>query len=79
MCFYNGMNEYSGTFLQLVFPAYLIFIAIVLILRGHATNSYGFTCKIWFPLICACFPSPFTSDVFVVIKNHHLQLEVLTL
>ena len=35
--------------------------------------------KSWFSLICACFPSPFVSDVFVIIKNHHLQLEVLTL
>ena len=30
--------------------------------------------KSWFSLICACFSFPFASDVFVVIKNHHLQL-----
>ena len=44
-------------------------------LRGPATNSYGFT---WFLLFYTCFSLIFVSDVFMVLKHHHLQLQTLT-
>ena len=34
-CFYNGMDDYAKTWLQLCFPTYLILIAIVLILTSR--------------------------------------------
>ena len=46
-------------------------------LREHAANSYGFICKILVFIDLCLLSIPFASDVFVVIKNHHLQLEVL--
>ena len=35
MCFYNGMDDYSKTWLQLAFPVYLIIIAISLIITSR--------------------------------------------
>ena len=34
-CFYNGMDDYSKIWLQLAFPFYLIFIALVLIISSR--------------------------------------------
>ena len=49
-------------------------------LRGHATNSYGFTCKILaFIDLYFCSIPFYIRCAFVVLKNHHLQLEVLAL
>ena len=35
MCFYNGMDDYSKTWLQLAFPVYLIIIAMSLIIASR--------------------------------------------
>lgn len=34
-CFYNGMDDYTKTWLLLVFPFYLIMIASILIITSH--------------------------------------------
>ena len=39
MCFYNGMDDYSKTWLQLAFPVYLIFIAMLLIITSRYSNK----------------------------------------
>ena len=48
-------------------------------LKGHATNYYGFTSKNsgFIGLYSTCFSLIFVSDVFMALKNHHLQLEIL--
>ena len=38
-CFYNGMDDYAKTWLQLVFPIYLIFIALVLIMGSRYSKT----------------------------------------
>jgi len=49
-------------------------------LRGHATNSYGFTSKfLVFNVLSLFFVSDVFIIVFMVLENHHLQLEILTL
>jgi len=35
--------------------------------------------KFWFLMFYCYFSFLFVSDVFMVLKNHHLQLEILTL
>jgi len=45
-------------------------------LRGHATNSYA---KILLLIFYYYFSFLFESDVFMVLENHHLRLEILTL
>ena len=39
MCFYNGMDDYSKTWLQLAFPVYIIFIAMLLIITSRYSNK----------------------------------------
>ena len=39
MCFYNGMDDYSKTWLQLAFPVYLIIIAMLLIITSRYSNK----------------------------------------
>ena len=37
-CFYNGMTDYTKTWLQLAFPFYLMLIAILLIIASHYSS-----------------------------------------
>ena len=39
MCYYNGMDDYSKTWLQLAFPAYLIIIAMLLIITSRYSKK----------------------------------------
>ena len=39
VCFYNGMDDYSKTWLQLAFPVYLIIIAILLIITSRYSKK----------------------------------------
>ena len=39
ICFYNGMDDYSKTWLQLAFPVYIIFIAMLLIITSRYSNK----------------------------------------
>ena len=35
VCFYDGMDDYAKTWLQLIFPVYLIFIALALVIGSR--------------------------------------------
>ena len=57
-CFYNGMDDYAKMWLQLAFPAYLIFIATLLIITSrHSTTVQRITaCR---SSTSTCYTIPF--------------------
>ena len=70
-CFYNGMDEYAKMWLQLSFPFYLLFIAILLIITSrHSIAIQRFT---------ACRALPVLATIFLLSYTKMLQTVSSTL
>jgi len=55
-CFYNGMDDYAKMWLQLAFPAYLIFIATLLIITSrYSTRIQRLTAHRALPVLATLF------------------------
>ena len=55
-CFYDGMDDYAKTWLQLIFPAYLIFIALALIIGSrHSKLIQRLTARRGLPVLATLF------------------------
>jgi len=86
-CFWFTSMTYSYPFITpMHYPLLMVqnclnsFLILLIPLRGHATNSYGFTTKILFSNAnIVIFHSLLYQMCFMVLENHHLQLEILTL
>ena len=62
MCFYNGMTGYAKMFLQLVFPFYLISIAILLIITSrYSTKVQRLTARRALPVLATLFLLSYTK------------------
>ena len=61
-CFYNGMDDYAKMWLQLVFPAYLILIATLLIIASrHSTKVQRITACRALPVLATLFLLSYTK------------------
>ena len=61
-CFYDGMDDYAKMFLQLVFPAYLILIAVVLITSSrYSTRIQRLTARRALPVLATLFLLSYTK------------------
>ena len=61
-CFYNGMDDYAKTWLQLSFPFYLIFIATLLIISSrHYTTIQRLTACRALPVLATLFLLSYTK------------------
>ena len=61
-CFYNGMDDYAKMWLQLVFPAYLILIATLLIIASrHSTKVQRITARRALPVLATLFLLSYTK------------------
>ena len=66
-CFYNGMDDYTKTWLQLVFPIYLIFIAILLIIASrYSTTIQRLTARRALPVLATLFLLSYTKVLLTV-------------
>ena len=65
--FYNGMDDYAKMWLQLVFPFYLIFIAILLILASrYSTMIQRITAHRALPVLATLFLLSYTKILHTV-------------
>ena len=61
-CFYNGMDDYAKMWLQLAFPAYLIFIATLLIIASrHSIKVQRITARRALPVLATLFLLSYTK------------------
>ena len=61
-CFYDGMNDYGKMWLQLVFPFYLFFIAIALIIGSrYSTKIQRLTAQRALPVLATIFLLSYTK------------------
>ena len=61
-CFYNGMDDYAKMCLQLVFPAYLVMIAVVLIMASrYSTKMQRLTARRALPVLATLFLLSYTK------------------
>jgi len=61
-CFYDGMDNYAKTWLQLVFPVYLIFIALALIMGSrHSKIVQRLTARRGLPVLATLFLLSYTK------------------
>ena len=61
-CFYNGMDDYAKMWLQLLFPIYLILIAIILIIGSrYSTKLQRFTARRALPVLATLFLLSYTK------------------
>ena len=61
-CFYHGMDDYAKMWLQLAFPAYLILIAILLIIASrHSTKVQRITARRALPVLATLFLLSYTK------------------
>ena len=66
-CFYDGMDDYAKTWLQLVFPVYLIFIALVLIMGSrHSKIIQRLTARRGLPVLATLFLLSYTKVLLTV-------------
>ena len=66
-CFYNGMDDYTKTWLQLVFPIYLIFIATLLIITSrYSTTIQRLTARRALPVLATLFLLSYTKVLLTV-------------
>ena len=66
-CFYDGMNDYAKTWLQLMFPVYLIFIALVLIMGSrHSKLVQRLTARRGLPVLATLFLLSYTKVLLTV-------------
>ena len=57
--FYNGMDDYAKLWQQLMFPIYIIFIAIILIITSqHSTTFHRLTARRALPVLSTLFLLP---------------------
>jgi len=67
VCFYNGMDDYAKMWLQIVFPAYLITIAIVLIITSrYFTIIQKMTAQRALPVLATLFLLSYTKVLSTV-------------
>ena len=65
--FYDGIDNYAKTWLQLVFPVYLIFIAIALIMGScHSKIVQRLTARRGLPVLATLFLLSYTNFLLVV-------------
>jgi len=68
-CFYNGMDNYAKMWLQLMFPSYLILIAVSLIITSrHSTIVQRLTARRALPVLATLFLLSYTK-VLTTISN----------
>ena len=61
-CFYNGMDDYAKMWLQLLFPLYLILIAIMLIIGSrYSTRLQRLTARRALPVLATLFLLSYTK------------------
>ena len=66
-CFYNGMDDYAKMWLQLVFPFYLIFIAILIIIASrYSTTIQRLTARRALPVLATLFLLSYTKILRIV-------------
>ena len=66
-CFYNGMDDYAKIWLQLVFPFYLILIAMALIITSHySTTIQRLTACRALPVLATLFLLSYTKILHTV-------------
>ena len=66
-CFYNGMDDYTKTWLQLAFPVYLIFIATLLIITSrYSTTIQRLTARRALPVLATLFLLSYTKVLLTV-------------
>ena len=66
-CFYNGMDDYAKTWLQLLFPAYLIMIAILLIIASrYSATVQRLTARGALPVLATLFLLSYTKILRIV-------------
>ena len=66
-CFYDGMDDYAKTWLQLVFPVYLIFIALILIMGSrHSKLIQRLTARRGLPVLATLFLLSYTKILLMV-------------
>ena len=66
-CFYDGMDEYAKRWLQLVFPAYLICIAMVIIIASRYSNRIQrLTARRALPVLATLFLLSYTKVLLAV-------------
>ena len=66
-CFYNGMDNYAKMWLQLIFPAYIILIAIILIaISHHSIRVRRLTVHKALPVLATLFLLSYTKVLLTV-------------
>ena len=66
-CFYNGMDDYAKIWLQLVFPFYLILIAMALIITSrYFTTIQRLTARRALPVLATLFLLSYTKTLHTV-------------
>ena len=66
-CFYDGMDDYAKTWLQLTFPVYLIFIALALIIGSRYFKSIQrLTAQRGLPVLATLFLLSYTKVLLTV-------------
>ena len=66
-CFYNGMDDYAKVWLQLVFPVYLIMIAITLIITSrYSIRIQRLTARRALPMLATLFLLSYTKVLCTV-------------
>ena len=67
LCFYNEMDDYAKTWLQLMFPIYLIFIATLLIITSrYSTTIQRLTARRALPVLATLFLLSYTKVLLTV-------------
>ena len=67
VCFYSGMSNYTKSWLQLVFPVYLIFIATLLIITSrYSTTIQRLTAHRALPVLATLFLLSYTKVLLTV-------------
>ena len=67
VCFYNGMDDYAKMWLQLAFPFYLIFIAILIIITSrYSTTVQRLTARRGLPVLATLFLLSYTKILRIV-------------
>ena len=66
-CFYNGMDDYAKMWLQLAFPFYLIFIAILIIITSrYSITVQRITARRALPVLATLFLLSYTKILRIV-------------
>ena len=78
VCFYNGMDDYAKMWLQLVFPLYLFFISVSLIIASrYSTTIQRLTAQRALPVLATLFLLSFTKTLQTVTKVLFSYSEVI--